>query len=112
MPDDAAVFQKLIWNTVMIEEKIKIKCSKCTAIFRERGTRLRNGHQLNCPGCNKLITIDSSSEDPNIRKALRAVRFVRHALEDEAAMKRSATAKLASALVTSQPSAPSRRGHP
>ena len=46
---------------MMIEEKVKIKCSKCTSIFRERATRLRNGHQLNCPQCNRLITFDSGS---------------------------------------------------
>jgi hypothetical protein len=29
--------------------------------------RLRTGYQVQCPHCMKLITFDSSSEDPNIR---------------------------------------------
>ena len=75
---------------MMIEEKVKIKCSKCTSIFRERATRLRNGHQLNCPQCNRLITFDSGSEDPNIRNALQRARETRLALDDAAALKRGA----------------------
>jgi predicted nucleic acid-binding Zn-ribbon protein len=65
----------------MIEEKIRIKCTKCSQIFRERAQRIRNGYQTNCQHCNKLITFDTSSEDRNIRKALTSAREVRMALE-------------------------------
>jgi hypothetical protein len=63
----------------MIDEKIKIKCSKCSMMFRERAQRIRNGFQMQCPNCFKLITFDSSSEDTNIRRALRCARELRQA---------------------------------
>jgi hypothetical protein len=65
----------------MIDEKVKIKCSKCSQVFRERAQRLRNGFQTNCQHCNRLITFDSTSEDRNIRRALMSARDVRVALE-------------------------------
>jgi len=65
----------------MIEEKVRIKCTKCSQIFRERAQRIRNGYQTNCPHCNKLITFDISSEDRNIRRALMSAKEVRMALE-------------------------------
>ena len=69
----------------MIDDKVKIKCSKCSMMFRERAQRVRNGFQTQCPNCLKLITFDSSSEDNNIRRALKSARELRHALEDVAA---------------------------
>jgi DNA-directed RNA polymerase subunit M/transcription elongation factor TFIIS len=68
----------------VLEEKIKIKCTKCSSFFRERGSRIRNGFQLNCPHCNRLISFDTTSEDINVRKAFRAARELRHAQEAEA----------------------------
>jgi hypothetical protein len=67
----------------MIDEKVKIKCTKCLQVFRERAQRLRNGFQTNCQYCNRLITFDISSEDRNIRRALKSAREVRMALEDQ-----------------------------
>jgi hypothetical protein len=46
---------------------------------------VRNGFQKQCPHCLKLITFDSSSEDNNIRRALKSARELRQALEDVAA---------------------------
>ena len=66
----------------MIDEKVRIKCSKCSQVFRERAQRIRNGFQTNCQHCNRLITFDISSEDPNIRRALKSAKEVRTALED------------------------------
>jgi predicted nucleic acid-binding Zn-ribbon protein len=65
----------------MIEEKVKIKCTKCSQVFRERANRVRNGFQTNCPHCNRLITFDASAEDRNIRKALMSAKEVRLELE-------------------------------
>ena len=67
----------------MIDEKVKIKCSKCSQIFRERAHRVRDGLQTNCGHCNRLITFDNGSDDRNIRKALMSAKEVRLALEDE-----------------------------
>jgi hypothetical protein len=49
----------------MIEDKIRIKCPKCSQVFRERAQNVRNGFQTNCQHCNRLITFDTSSEDRN-----------------------------------------------
>jgi DNA-directed RNA polymerase subunit RPC12/RpoP len=46
----------------MIDEKVKIKCTKCSQVFRERAQKIRNGFQTNCQHCNRLITFDTTSE--------------------------------------------------
>ena len=51
----------------MLDEKVKIKCSKCSQIFRERAQRVRPGFQTTCPHCNRLITFDPTIEDRNVR---------------------------------------------
>jgi hypothetical protein len=71
----------------MIDEKIKIRCSKCSQAFRERAQRVRDGFQTNCLHCNRLITFQLGSEDPNIRRALRSAKEVRNALEAALAAK-------------------------
>jgi Zn finger protein HypA/HybF involved in hydrogenase expression len=58
----------------MIDEKVRIKCSKCSMMFRERAHRIRNGFQMQCPNCFKLLTFGSSSEDFNVRRALKLAR--------------------------------------
>ena len=63
-------------------DRVKIVCSKCRKPFSERAQRLRNGYQVQCPNCMKLITFDSSSEDPDIRRPLKAARDFRIAAEE------------------------------
>ena len=65
----------------MIDDKVRIKCPKCTKVFRERAQRVRDGFQVNCEHCSRLLTLNRDSEDPFIRRALRAAREVRAALE-------------------------------
>lgn len=65
----------------MIDEKVRIKCTKCSQVFRERAQKIRDGLQANCAHCNRLITFDSNSEDRNIRRALMSAKEVRLALE-------------------------------
>jgi DNA-directed RNA polymerase subunit RPC12/RpoP len=65
----------------MIDEKVKIKCTKCSQVFRERAQKIRDGFQTNCQHCNRLITFDISSEDRNIRRSLISAKEVRMALE-------------------------------
>jgi predicted nucleic acid-binding Zn-ribbon protein len=74
----------------MIDEKVRIRCTKCSQVFRERAHRVRDGLQTNCAHCNRLITFDSSSEDRNIRRALMSAKEVRLAVE---AARRSASAE-------------------
>lgn len=65
----------------MIDDKVRIKCTKCSMMFRERAQKVRNGFQTNCQHCNRLITFDTSSEDRNIRRALTSAGEIRVALE-------------------------------
>jgi DNA-directed RNA polymerase subunit RPC12/RpoP len=65
----------------MIDERVKIKCTKCSQMFREHARKVRNGLQINCAHCNRLITFDTGSEDRNIRRALTNAKEVRHAIE-------------------------------
>jgi hypothetical protein len=65
----------------MIDEKVKIKCTKCSQVFRERAQNIRNGFQTNCQHCNRMITFDTGSEDRNIRRALTSARDIRTVLE-------------------------------
>ena len=62
-------------------DRIRILCSNCRKPFTERAQRLRDGYQMQCPHCMKLITFDSSSEDANIRRPLKAARDFRIAAE-------------------------------
>ncbi len=62
-------------------DRIRIQCPKCRKPFTERAQRLREGYQMQCPHCMKLLTFDSSSEDPNIRRPLKAARDFRIAAE-------------------------------
>ena len=71
-------------------DRIKILCSKCRRSFGERAPRLRNGYQVQCPHCMKLITFDSSSEDPNIRRPLKEARDFRIAAEEAVVLARMA----------------------
>ncbi len=63
-------------------DRIKCICSSCRKPFSERAARLKGGYQMQCPNCMKLITFDSGSEDPNIRRPLKAARDFRNAAED------------------------------
>jgi DNA-directed RNA polymerase subunit RPC12/RpoP len=65
----------------MIDDKVKIICFKCSMMFRERAQRIRNGLQMRCPHCFKLLTFDSGTDDRNIRRAIRNARDVRITLE-------------------------------
>ena len=71
-------------------DRIKILCSKCKKLFSERAQRLREGYQMQCPHCMKLLTFDSSSEDPNIRRPLKAARDFRIAAEAAVVLARMA----------------------
>jgi DNA-directed RNA polymerase subunit RPC12/RpoP len=71
-------------------DRIKILCSQCKKPFTERAQRLREGYQTQCPHCIKLITFDSSSEDPNIRRPLKAARDFRIAAESAIVLARMA----------------------
>jgi len=65
-----------------VTDRVKIVCSKCGKTFNERAQRLKPGYQTQCLHCMSMITFDSGSEDPNIRRPLKAARDFRIARED------------------------------
>jgi hypothetical protein len=65
----------------VIDDKVRIRCPKCTKIFRERAQRVRDGFQVNCEHCTRLLTLNRDSEDPFIRRALRSAKDIRAAME-------------------------------
>jgi hypothetical protein len=71
-------------------DRIKCVCSKSRKPFSERANRLKHVFQLQCPNCMTAVTFDSSSEDPNIRRPLRAAGDIRIAPETALVMARMA----------------------
>ncbi|MDN3278005.1 hypothetical protein QWJ07_27330 [Frankia sp. RB7] len=65
-----------------MDDKVKIRCPGCAQVFREKCTRIRDGSQVDCLNCNKLITLNGDTEDPFIRRALKTARELRTAQED------------------------------
>jgi hypothetical protein len=73
-----------------LTDRIKIICSNCRKMFSERAQRLKPGYQTQCQHCMRLITFDSGSEDPNIRRPLRDARAFRLAAEEALVLARMA----------------------
>ena len=71
----------------MIDDKVRIKCPKCSQIFRERARKVRPNFECHCQHCQRLIMFEAGSEDPNIRRALKSAKEIRYALEDAFAEK-------------------------
>lgn len=65
-----------------MDEKVKIRCPACTRMFQEKANRVRDGLQVNCHNCNRLITLSKETEDPFIRRALKTAREMRAAEQD------------------------------
>jgi hypothetical protein len=65
----------------VIDDKVRIRCPSCSRIFRDRAQRVRDGYQVNCEHCSRLLTLNRDSEDPFIRRALKTAREIRAALE-------------------------------
>lgn len=71
-------------------DRIKIICFHCRKSFSERAQRMKPGYQTQCTHCMRLITFDSSSEDPNIRRPLRDARDIRFKAEEALVLARMA----------------------
>jgi hypothetical protein len=83
---------------VAIDDKVKVRCPGCTRVFRERANRIRDGLQVNCPNCCKLLTFSKETDDPHMRRALKTAREIRQALQDQ----------IAKAIYAGEASAPKR----
>ena len=57
-----------------MDDKIKVTCTRCRSIFREKASRVRDGYQANCPSCGAFINFSSDSMEPAIRKAMTEAR--------------------------------------
>jgi hypothetical protein len=67
----------------MIDDKVRIRCPHCTKLFKDRASRIRDGYQVNCANCNRLLTLTRETEDPYLRRALKTAKEVRMAFEVE-----------------------------
>ena len=77
----------------MIDDKVRIKCTKCSQVFRERAQKVRPSFQTNCAHCNRLITFEFDSDDPNIRRALLSAKEIRVVVEAELEARATAEAR-------------------
>jgi hypothetical protein len=64
-----------------VDDKVKIRCPGCARVFREGANKVRDGVQINCQNCNKLITLNRDTEDPFIRGALKTAKELRASRE-------------------------------
>lgn len=64
-----------------MDDKVRIRCPFCTRLFRDRAQRVREGYQVNCEHCSRLITFNRDSEDPFMRRTLKLARETRAAIE-------------------------------
>jgi hypothetical protein len=81
-----------------VDDKVKIRCPACTRVFRENVNRVRDGFQVNCQNCNRLITLSTETDDPFIRRALKTAREMRAEAQN----------RIAAAIYTGEASAPKR----
>jgi uncharacterized C2H2 Zn-finger protein len=60
-----------------MDDKVKIRCPACKQIFREKANKVRDGVQLNCSYCSKLLTLNRDTDDPYFRRALKLAKEIR-----------------------------------
>jgi transposase-like protein len=68
---------------LIVDDKVKIRCPACTRVFHEKAGRVRDGFQVNCANCNRLLTLTKETEDPFLRRALKAAKELRAAKDAE-----------------------------
>ncbi|MCG6204571.1 hypothetical protein LPW26_07990 [Rhodopseudomonas sp. HC1] len=61
-------------------DKVKVLCSKCRVPFREKVKNVREGFQVQCPNCTKLITFSTDSADPGVQRAFTEVRRIKNGM--------------------------------
>ena len=66
-----------------MDDKVKIRCPACKQVFRERANKVRDGVQLNCSNCCKLLTLNRDTEDPYIRRALKFAKEIRKMAQEQ-----------------------------
>ncbi|ABD08437.1 hypothetical protein RPB_3743 [Rhodopseudomonas palustris HaA2] len=61
-------------------DKIRVLCTKCRVPFREKIRNVREGTQVQCPNCNRLITFSTDSADLGVQRAFTEVRRIKNGL--------------------------------
>jgi hypothetical protein len=84
-------------TAVVVDDKVKVRCT-CKRVFREKASRVRDGFQVNCPDCYRLLTLSKETQDPFMRRALKEAREIRQEMQD----------RLAKAIYAGEASAPKR----
>jgi hypothetical protein len=49
----------------------------------EEANKVRDGAQLNCPNCCKLLTLNRDADDPYFRRALKLAKEIREMAQGE-----------------------------
>jgi DNA-directed RNA polymerase subunit RPC12/RpoP len=57
--------------------RIHVVCPSCGSGFKEHHSKIKSGQTLPCQRCGERIVFDSTSDNPNVRKALRDARQFR-----------------------------------
>lgn len=61
-------------------DKIHVLCTKCRVPFREKIRNIREGVQVQCPNCNKLITFSTDSADLGVQRAFTEARRIKNGM--------------------------------
>jgi hypothetical protein len=61
-------------------DKIRVMCSNCRVPFREKVKNVRDGVQVQCPNCCRLLTFSSDSADPGVQRAMTDARRIKNGL--------------------------------
>ena len=74
----------------MLDNSVRIRCTRCKSVFRDKARRLRGGYSRQCPSCEVMIFFEENSPDKTIQIALKDAHAVRKALrvEEEEAIAR------------------------
>lgn len=61
-------------------DKVRVLCTKCRGTFREKIKHVREGFQVQCPNCNKLITFSVDSADMGVQRAMTEARRIKNGM--------------------------------
>ncbi|WP_022719702.1 hypothetical protein [Rhodopseudomonas sp. B29] len=61
-------------------DKVRVMCVKCQTPFREKIKNIREGVQVQCPNCNRLITFSTDSADPGVQRAMTDARRIKNGM--------------------------------
>jgi predicted nucleic acid-binding Zn-ribbon protein len=63
-----------------MDDSIRIRCTKCRTVFRDRAHRIHSGFSRQCPSCETVLFFEESSSDREVKRALAEARRTRAAI--------------------------------